>query len=640
MDVHRAQAARPCANGPSPRSLSTLAQGMTGTVAGDVWAETLPGLLAARSMATPDGVAFIDNVEDEKSRTTSWSQYHAIATRLQGAMHARGVSRGTRVGILATNSVRWEACQMAALANAAAVVGLDVHHTDATLKRLIECTRVSHLFVGDTSTAERVTSLRLIPSPELWILAGPVPRTGGPSGAWYVDHVLEEAPMPGLNAAADGPVPDDMAIVVFSSGTTGNPKPIGYTHRQVLLAVQSITRAFPSVDASGHLVCWLPLANLFQRIIDFCAIARGNASHVVADPRSVMDVVPRVRPQLLLGVPRFFERVMSTMQQRVAAAPWPVGRIVTRVLEDATVLAPPLSPPGGARARPVPSSPLQRWLRRLVLGRLAQAFGGEARYLVSGSAPLAASVHAFFDAIDLPVFEAYGVSECIVPVALNTPDARRTGTVGRITPVNEVALSAEGEVLVRGPGVFTGYLDDAPGTRRLDDDGYWHTGDRGRFDADGYLVLEGRISDAFKLSTGRWVNPLEIESRLRTQPGIDHAAIIGSGRKVVVAVLDVSDSVNHAARGLPTQPGDAVAPSWLSDAFGDLADYQRPAAYLLVTEHFSVTGGELTVNLKLRRKAVGEKYAGEIDRLYRDIELSAGSPGSLPARAGPWVRAI
>lgn len=607
---------------------------------GDVRADTLSELLAARAMATPERIAFFESRGNERSTATSWRQYHETVTLIQRVLHARGVARGTRVGILAANSVRWEACQMAALANAAAVVGLDIHHTDDTLKRLIECTRVSHLFVGDTALSERVRALGLTAMPELWILTGTALRQDLGKGVRYVDEALAAMQPSDGPPSVDAPLSDDMAIVVFSSGTTGTPKPIGYTHRQVLLAVGSITHAFPSVSTSSALVCWLPLANLFQRIIDFCAIARGNASHVVADPRTVMEVVPRARPQMMLGVPRFFERVMSTMQQRIAASPWPIGRIAARVVEKATTEAASQKTRETPSADGLPKSRLERLARRMVLGRLSQAFGGEARYLVSGSAPLAASVHAFFDAIDLPVYEAYGISECIVPIALNTPAHRRTGTVGRARPENEVTLSAEGEVLVRGPGVFTGYLDDVAGTQRLDEAGYWHTGDRGRFDDDGYLVLEGRISDAFKLSTGRWVNPIDTESRLRALPGIDHAAVVGSGRKVAIAVLDLSHTADRIALDLPDRPGDATAPSWLRDAFGDLSDYQRPAAYLIVPEHFSVNGGELTVNLKLRRRAVMEKYVAEIDRLYRDIDRQSDELASSKSRAGPRVRVL
>lgn len=609
---------------------------MVPNVSGDVQAQTLTGLLEARASATPQGLAFVEHGDDTARTGTSWAKFASLVDRVAKSLSDHRVWPGTRVGILAQNSVQWETCQMAALANAATVVGLDIHHTDATLKRLIECTRVSHLFVGDSVIARRVAGLGLEPRPALWLMAGDAPAADFPKRFILPDDPPQPLPPENVEDIRRKPTPDDMAIVVFSSGTTGHPKPIGYTHRQVLLAVRSITSAFPSVDSSGALVCWLPLANLFQRIIDFCAIARGNPTHIVADPRSVMRVVPDARPQLLLGVPRFFERAMTAMQQRVAAMPWPVGDIASRTLSRS------LAPPSAARPSIPPSLPsrFSQWASRRIVARLNRAFGGEVRYLVSGSAPLASHVHGFFDAIGLPVLEAYGVSECIIPIALNTPDHRRVGSVGRAVSENEVGLSPDGEVLVRGPGVFAGYLDDEPGVQRLDEAGYWHTGDRGRFDEDGFLVLEGRLSDAFKLSTGRWINPLEIESTLRTRPGVDYAAVVGAGRKTIVCMLNVSDAAAQSALGLPGSVGDSIAPAWLRDIAVTLPEYQRPAGYLVLRSAFTVSGGELTVNLKLRRNAIAAKYAEEIETFYRDLDRYMAEGTKQGLRPGPWVRTL
>lgn len=587
----------------------------------DVDGQTLPQLLEARAASTPDKFAYFERRGGNRWESTTWSEFLDQARRIQVALLGLGVAPGTRVGLLANNSVTWEACQIAVLACGAVVVGLDVHHVDATLARLIDATSVDLVLAGDESLCERIAALDGARRPQIVALQGTENGTSGRVHSLPSLMALQpdDARRSGLS---DRSRPDDLAIVVFSSGTTGNPKPIGYTHRQVLLAIQSITLTYPDVDPDGALLCWLPLANLFQRIIDFCAITRGNPTYVIDDPRTVMEAIAEVKPQLLLGVPRFFERVMNGMRERIAQGPIPVrviaGWAIARAMNNAA-----------ARNHGTVSF-LDRAADRLVIQRLRHAFGNQLRYLVSGSAPLSPDLHRFFDAIGLPVFEAYGISECVVPVALNGPGRRKPGTVGQACPGNEVRISPEGEVLVRGPGLFAGYLDDDANHHRLDADGFWHTGDEGQFDDDGFLRLRGRLSDAFKLSTGRWVNPIDVEQRLRSLAWIEQAAAAGEGRKAVVAILDVAPAARPDFE-LPQAARSRLAA--IAASLSGLTDYQQPLGFLIVSERFSINGGELTTNLKLRRRAVAEKYSRELAELYSELEtgkLSTG-PGQMAA---------
>ncbi len=567
-------------------------------------APTLPRLLAARAAATPDASAFVARDADGTWRPVSWQDFARRVDALARALVAAGLRPGQRLGILARTSVAWEEVQMAALAAGAVVVGLDPNHADATLNAAAAQARLHAVVADDAATLARL-------EPEVRDPLGLALEIAadGPRGldAFLRRHATQPAVLPVAR-------PDDGALVTFSSGTTGVPRAIPYTHAQVRLAVRAITAAFPTIGAHTRLLCWLPLANLFQRVLDFCALATGATSYVVADPRQAMAEAAAVRPQLMIGVPRFYERVHAEIVARVARSPLPARWLFARAV----------SAGAAAAATSTPSRRLaQRAADRLVLARVRAVFGGEVEYLVSGSAPMARHLLDWYEAVGLPVYEAYGVSENIVPVALNRPDARRLGTAGRPLAPNEVKLADDGEVLVRGPGVFSGYLFAPADAPSPDAEGWWRTGDLGTIDADGYLAVAGRKGDAFKTATGRWVQPAAIEDRLTRLPYVVHAAAGGLSRRAPAAVIDI----DPAAAPDPAQIAAAARA-----ATAELAPHERPAVIVIAAAPFSIAGGELTSNLKLRRAAIFARYGDALDQGYAALDRE---PDALPRVVRP-----
>ena len=283
---------------------------------------------------------------------------------------------------------------------------------------------------------------------------------------------------------------------------------------------------------------------------------------------------------------------------------------------------------------------------RLVLRRLRRTFGSNLRYFVSGSAPMPVWLLEWFDGIGLPVFEAYGISENIVPMAMNRPGNSRLGTVGMPLPGQEVRLGADREILVRGPGVFRGYLtasgEVASGRDSAD---FWATGDYGELDADGFLRVIGRKSEVFKLSNGRWIAPAGIEALLRKVPYVEHAIALGAGRDVVVAFLALDPArfrIRQEALSASARAGDRdeVVRQDVLAATEALPAFQRPAGVLVTTDRFTVEGGELTSNLKLRRMTVETKYATEIGKFFVTLEARRQSArdGITAGTASPTVR--
>jgi long-chain acyl-CoA synthetase len=232
-----------------------------------------------------------------------------------------------------------------------------------------------------------------------------------------------------------------------------------------------------------------------------------------------------------------------------------------------------------------------------------------------------------FHALGWLVLEAYGTSENVVPIAINSPAAYRFGSVGRALPQNEVRLADDGELLVRGPGVFGGYYDSPTEESPLDADGFLHTGDYARRDADGFIWLAGRKSEVFKTSTGRRVAPVPIEARLKQLPYVDYAVVFGRDRPVPVALL----CVNPTQLPGPPQP-DAPLPAGTLKRIADdlaavcagLSGHDRPAGVLVTRESLSIARGELTSNLKLRRAPIEARYLAHLEALY--AELGRGRP--------------
>lgn len=588
---------------------------------------TVPGLLAARYARTPDAVALWQLSDDGSWRASRWADYQRTVASLASGLRRLGLGAGDRVGILAATSPHWDYAQLAILAAGGVAVGLDVHGQDEHSQEIARRCRFAGVVVDDPALLGKLgdeirRTLRFVVS------IAPVTPADASNAANDPVQVVDLAtllvpPDDDWNQAhADAP-----ATIIFTSGTTGAPKGIEYSHRQMCLAAEAILSAFADLAEGSHLACWLPLSNLFQRMINLCAMGRGAQTFYVADPRDIMRHVARIEPAVFIGVPRFFEKlhagIVETLgkkpawQQALARWAWNVGERVAATRR------------AGQRC-PAALTAQHHLADVLVLKRLRGILGSQLRFMISGSAPMPRWLLERFDALGLPVLEAYGISENIIPVALNSPGQSRLGTVGRPLTGNEVKLADDGELLVRGPGVFSGYFGEADrgamgqevgSQARIDADGYLASGDFATIDADGYITLVGRKAEIFKTSTGRRVAPAAIESLLRQLPGVEHAAVFGAGRVQPSALLVVGAAwpgdFPTFAEHLRAAARQALAP---------LPAYLHPAGIALTTRPFTIAGGELTANLKLRRQTIARSFSGQLDELHAHIDAAAGQP--------------
>jgi long-chain acyl-CoA synthetase len=576
--------------------------------------DTVPDWLSARFEHSPKQPAYWQRTAAGDWTSASWGEVHGRVRNLSLNLLRHGLQPGDRAVIMMPTIPEWECCHLAVLAMGGVVIGVDAHDAPENIRHVLQTVRPRALFLA---TGDSLDSLKeMLPvMPDLVVALDPA----GKSGVELFQDMLvavddKDFPCPIVT-------PDHLATIIFTSGSTGQPKGIAYTHRQLCLAADAILARFPSIREEARLACWLPLSNLFQRIINLCAIMRGTQSYFVGSPADIVKRLPEIRPALFIGVPRFYEKLYAGIQAEITKRRWPVRQLACLAWRTGERFQ------RVHRAGRSPSLPLRlghTLADGMVLRRMRRTMGPDLKFMVSGSAPMPQWLLERLHGLGWLVLEAYGISECVVPIANNTLEAYRFGSVGRPLPENEIKLAEDSELLVRGPGVFNGYYGMPDIDTPLNAEGYLNTGDYARLDEDGFLWLTGRKSEVFKTSTGRRIAPVPIESCLKQLPYIEQAVVFGRNRAVPVALLCID------ARAVPGSSAASPIPDHLLKSIGrDIAavcsalpSYQRPAGALLSQRGFSIAAGELTSNLKLKRNAIEDRYSSEINRLYDKLAHS------------------
>jgi len=418
---------------------------------------------------------------------------------------------------------------------------------------------------------------------------------------------------------------DDVATIVYTSGTTGPPKGVVQTHGNHLATVESALR-IGLIHEGDVDFFFLPLAHSFARLIEYLGIAAGTITAFARSIDTLAEDMAAARPHLVPAVPRIYEKVYARMLAgRDAASP------LKRALFDWAVAV------GRARSRfeqegrPVPftTSFQNAVAHRLVFARIHELLGGNIRYMTSGAAPLAREILEFFHAIGILILEGYGLTETTPSLTVNRPDRFKFGTVGLPLDCCELRIAEDGEILARGTNVASGYYRRPEATAEAwDADGWFHTGDIGELDAEGFLRITDRKKDLIKTSGGKYVAPQKIENLLKMQPHVSQAVVIGDNRKYCVALitLDQEELARWAqARGIEdVRPASlaanpevrALVESEVGEVNRQLASFESIKYFRILPSDFSPESGELTPSLKVKRKVVAERYRPQIEEMY------------------------
>ena len=589
----------------------------------------IPSLLAARVEESPDSVAHWTMDAAGRWIPTTWRDYWKKSALLATGLHKLGLQAGMKVGIMAHTSQAWEFLQMAILMCGGVVVGIDPHDRNENINEISVRTDLAGIVLENSTLLDKLSE-GVADKLLFMVCLSESADPGHADKTVTLDDLLGAASQEGGAMALTYELSGAPATIIFTSGTTGTPKGIAYTHEQVIFACESILEAFNDLGAESHLVCWLPLSNLFQRMVNFCGIRKGASTYFVENPREVVKCLPLVDPHIFIGVPRFFEKLRQGVIDVLAQGPrW------TRVVMDwaigigdsyACALRERETPP-------ILTTLSYKLVASFLLARLRRAiFGSNLRYMISGSAPMPQWLLEWFHSLGVVILEAYGISENIIPIAMNRPSSYEFGSVGMPLSGNDVTLAGDGELLVRGKGVFSGYYgDDSSQETRLQD-GLLATGDYARMDENGFIYLTGRKSDIFKTSTGRRIAPVAIENCILQVPYVENAVVFGAGKKFLVAILSISlphlsgaFGEEHEKDAEKNKISSKLCNKIIQDvstAVRGLPKYQQPVALFLVTDPFTVDGGELTSNLKVRRKNIERKYGDDLEGLYAKLETS------------------
>jgi len=565
---------------------------------------------------------------DGVSAYISYPELGTISSEIARGLISLGVQCGDRVAILGLTSAQWTLADCGSLCAGAVVA--PIYHTNSPS----ECAYVlAHsgakiAICENAAQAAKIAQVRdRCPALEHVVLF-----EGDGSELLTLDGLRRlgsEVPPDRVRERLESMHPDDLATLVYTSGTTGPPKGCMLSHRNLLSTARLYIEQL-GFEESHSLYQFLPLAHVLARVAQIVALSVGaRIIYWTGDPADIVDELHQTSPTHFPAVPRVYEKIHSAAIGRAHE-----GSRAQRLLFDWALRC-------GSRARasltrgkqPDLLTDLQyRVADALVLSRVRAAFGPALQLGLIGAAPVARELLEFFDACGVLVLEGYGLSETCAAATLNTPDAYRFGTVGRPLPGTEVAIAADGEILIRGPQVFGGYYDDAAATEQaLTPDGWLRSGDLGAIDAHGFVTITGRKKDLIITSSGKNITPVNIESELRDQPSITEAVVFGDNRPYLVAMLtlDREESVKLARRlGIDTDQatiaGDPRVHAEISkqvnavnDKFARIEQIKR---FAILDHDLTQSNGELTPTLKVKRAAVYERYADLFTGLYEGGE--------------------
>ncbi len=645
---------------------------------------TLPSLLEEAAERNPNPAALNERVEGGwRSLSTGdlLRRSEALALGLRDA----GLEPGDRVALLTYSDISFclgdMACHMAGLVT----VPIYLTHAQRAVRHILDESGARALLVSDAPLLARALELTAA-APEVTLVAvahdpaaggGPAvsgaaavgggPAAGGAAavgggpaagGAAAVAHgpaaggapavavtsfeALERrgsdleraAPGAGRELRA-GQAAEDVATILYTSGTTGLPKGVLLTHQNISSNVTASLSGLTTFrrGPAEIVLSFLPLTHIFARTLQYGVMWYGSTVYF-GDPSSLASDLRDVRPTFFASVPRVVEKAFD----RIVAAGGELSgarrALFARALERARAYEVERPPRGGSALE-------LRLLDALVYRRWREALGGRLRTVIVGGAALRAELSRVFKAAGIDVLQGYGLTETSPVIAFNRPDRHRPGTVGPVLAGTEAAVADDGEVLARGPHVMLGYHRRPDLTAEaLDADGWFHTGDLGAVDADGYLRITGRIKHLFKLSTGKYVMPRPIEHRLEADPLVAAALVLGEGEKYCTALVFAARDALEARTGV--RAVDALADRGVRAAMRDavaagnrdMPDWSCVKRFALLADDLTADSGALTPKLSVRREVVLRQYADVVDAIYRvgpGDEPVLGADGSVRA---------
>ncbi|MGY1603389.1 AMP-dependent synthetase/ligase [Geodermatophilus sp. SYSU D00815] len=580
--------------------------------------EAIPDLLAANVAGHGDDVGY-RVLRDGQWRDVTWKQFADQVAGVAKGLVAAGVGPGDRVALQARTRYEWTVCDFGIWAAGAVVVPVYETSSADQVAWILSDSGAKAAIVERAEHAETMESVR-DQAPELgpvWVMEDDVVGTLTAAGGDVPDSELE-ARRATLTA-------DSVATLIYTSGTTGRPKGCELTHGNFLFEINNgMTLLGRFLNVEGSLLLFIPLAHVLARVLQVGAVKTRTVVGHTPDVKNLVEDLGAFKPTFVLAVPRVFEKVFN--QAKAKADAGGKGKIFDRAAQVAIdwSRAQDTGGPGLAlRAQ-------HALFDRLVYGKLRAALGGRCIGAVSGGAPLGERLGHFYRGVGVTVYEGYGLTETTAAASVNHDEAFRIGTVGRPLPGVSAAIADDGEILIKGGIVMRGYWRNEQATKEaIDDDGWFHTGDLGEIDGDGFLKITGRKKEILVTAGGKNVAPAVLEDRLRAHALVSQCIVVGDQRPFIAALITLDEEALPgwlAARGKPEDTPveqlrddeDLVKEldAAVADANKAVSQAEAIKKYRVLSSDFTEENGMLTPSLKLKRAVVLKEHGAEVEALY------------------------
>jgi|HubBroStandDraft_5_1064220.scaffolds.fasta_scaffold16299_3 long-chain acyl-CoA synthetase len=608
------------------------------------------GYIGPGNMAYPSLTACLLETIDKKPNpkaqifkgASAWESISSaeMLRRIAGlakALAELGVKTGDRVALFAPNCPEWHVADFAIMGLGAAGVPIYFNESVERLSYILNDSGARVVITSGEDQARKISENRArFPGTEHVIAVKPPTDLRGEILKYdTLIAAATDADIEEYRRRASKVASNELATLIYTSGTTGEPKGVMLSHSNLSSNALESAQDFEFLPGDVGL-SFLPLAHVYERVVDYSYIFRGVSVAYVERIETVAQAILEVKPTTLAAVPRFFEKIYAGILEKGHKE---TG--VKRKIFDWALGVAQQSVPWKAHGKSAPALLQWKWklADKLVYSKVRENLGGNIRSMCSGGAPLSPELGEFFWALNLPVYQGYGLTETSPVVSGNRPDAFKVGTVGKVIPNVTVSIAEDGEILVKGPNVMQGYYRKPDETQKVFTPAGWFcTGDIGRIDEDGYLVITDRKKELLKTAAGKFVAPAPIENALKTSHFILNAIVVGDKRKFPALIIvpnfptvEAEAKNQNKEVGTPTQ---MIHDPWVRDLIAaeierltaPLAQYEKPKRFSLIERDFAYASGELTYTMKMKRRVIEQHYEDVIAQMYADVEEPKPQP--------------
>jgi long-chain acyl-CoA synthetase len=581
--------------------------------------ETLPQLIR-RALEVPRERALVERVAGNWTAMSSARLMERVEN-VACAIRAAGLDHGDRVALIANDCVDWIVCDFATFFAGCVVVPVFPTQAIDLTDYILRHSEAKLLFIDSPESLGRLQAGNIA------LPRSVVFRSQGEDSldAFERSGAVVRAQSPNLPRDYETRLaPEDLAVLIYTSGTTGQPKGVMLSHDNLGFDAQSsLQYGLEEFHKGKNVLSVLPFSHIYEHTMIYIYLLAQMTFHICHDPNDLLPDLLDVRPTVMTAVPRIFDRVLAGVRGKALQAGGAQARLVPWALRVGRLHAEAQTFGGG------PSAMLAmqyRIAKALVLDKVRKALGlDDVVSLLSGSAALHVDIAMTFLGMDVPIMQGYGLTETSPVITTSKEGANKYGAVGKPIPGCEVRIAEDGEILARGRNIMMGYYRDPQSTAEAIVDGWFHTGDIGQIDADGFLRITDRKKEVFKTQTGKYVAPARVESAIKRSSFVAQAMVIGDGRAHPAALVIPNWEMLKVELSLPKLTPEELAERADVQEFmakevrkrtHDLATYEQIRQIVLLPRDFSVESGELSPSMKIKRRVVEDRYRAQIDKLY------------------------